>query len=61
EKAVLDKQLGSTIIGNPINVKKRLQSFLDDTKADEIMVSTMVYDHKARLHSHQLLAEIIGL
>jgi luciferase family oxidoreductase group 1 len=61
EKAVLEKQLGSTIIGNPINVKRKLQSFLDETKADEIMVSTMVYDHNARLHSHQLLAEIIGL
>jgi luciferase family oxidoreductase group 1 len=61
EKAVLEKQLGSTIIGSPINVKKKLQSFLDETKADEIMVSTMVYDHNARLYSHQLVAEIIEL
>lgn len=61
EKAVLEKQLGSTIIGSPFNVKRKLESFLDETKADEIMVSTMVYDHKARLYSHQLLAEIFGV
>jgi alkanesulfonate monooxygenase SsuD/methylene tetrahydromethanopterin reductase-like flavin-dependent oxidoreductase (luciferase family) len=61
EKAVLEKQLCSAIIGSPIIVKKKLQSFLDETKADEIMVITMVYDHNARLYSHQLVAEIIGL
>ncbi|WP_010281079.1 LLM class flavin-dependent oxidoreductase [Bacillus timonensis] len=61
EKAILEKQLGSTIIGSPITVKKKLQSFLDETKVDEIMVSTTVYDHNARLNSHQLVAEIIGL
>ncbi|MDG5789816.1 LLM class flavin-dependent oxidoreductase [Evansella sp. AB-P1] len=55
EKAVLEKQLSSTIIGSPITVKTKLQSFLDETKADEIMVSTMVYDHNARLHSHKLV------
>ncbi|MCM3584965.1 LLM class flavin-dependent oxidoreductase [Mesobacillus maritimus] len=61
EKAVLEKQLRSTIIGNPTTVKKKLESFLDETKADEIMVSTMVYDQNARLYSHQLVAEIMGL
>lgn len=61
EKAVLEKQLSSTIIGSPTTVKNKLESFLDETKADEIMVSTMVYDHNARLYSHQLVSEIIGL
>lgn len=60
EKAILEKQLSSTIIGSPNNVKEKLQSFLDETKADEIMVSTMVYDHNARLYSHKLVAEIMG-
>jgi len=60
EKAILEKQLSSTIIGSPNNVKNKLQSFLDETKADEIMVSTMVYDHNARLYSHKLVAEIMG-
>ncbi|GAE26795.1 hypothetical protein JCM9140_2896 [Halalkalibacter wakoensis JCM 9140] len=61
EKAVLEKQLASTIIGSPNKVKKELELFLEETRADEIMVSTMVYDHKARLYSHQLVAEIMGL
>jgi luciferase family oxidoreductase group 1 len=61
EKAVLEKQLSSIIVGSPITVRKKLQSFLDETKVDELMVSTMVYDHKARLYSHQLVAEQMGL
>ncbi len=31
------------------------------TKADEVMVTTMIYDHAARRHSYELLAEAFGL
>jgi hypothetical protein len=31
------------------------------TKADEIMVTTMIYDHNARRRSYELLAEAFGL
>lgn len=58
EKAVLEKQLSSTIIGSPATVQKKLEKFLEETRADEIMISTMVYDHTARLHSHELVAEV---
>jgi hypothetical protein len=32
-----------------------------ETKADEIMITTMIYDHKARVHSYELLARAFGL
>ena len=31
------------------------------TKADEVMVTTMIYDHAARRRSYELLAEAFGL
>jgi hypothetical protein len=31
------------------------------TKADEVMITTMVYDHAARRRSYELLAEAFGL
>ena len=34
---------------------------IDATKADEVMVTTMIYDHGARRRSYQLLAEAFGL
>jgi hypothetical protein len=34
---------------------------VDATKADEVMITTMVYDHAARKHSYTLLARAFGL
>jgi hypothetical protein len=31
------------------------------TRADEIMITSMVYDHAARRHSYELLAEAFAL
>src|ERR1700716_60866 len=33
----------------------------DAPKADEVMVTTMIYDHAARRHSYELLADAFGL
>lgn len=45
------------IIGSPETVRAVLDPLLDRTQADELMVLTMVYDHSARLHSYDLLAD----
>ncbi|WP_153126835.1 LLM class flavin-dependent oxidoreductase [Peribacillus tepidiphilus] len=58
EKAFVQQQLGSSIIGSPETVKEKLQSFLDDTQADEIMVNAQIFDHQARLHSFEIVAEV---
>jgi hypothetical protein len=42
-------------------VKARLEPLIAATKADEMMITTMVYDHAARKHSYELLAEAFGL
>ena len=38
-----------------------LGPLIEATKADEVMVTTMIYDHAARRHSYELLAEAFGL
>ncbi|WP_047154838.1 LLM class flavin-dependent oxidoreductase [Aneurinibacillus tyrosinisolvens] len=58
EKEALQQQLGSSIVGSPETVKQKLQMFLDDTQADEMMVIAQIFDHQARLHSYEILAEI---
>lgn len=60
EKAALDQQLRTTIVGSPDTVKQKLQAFLDETQADEIIVNGQIYDHKARLRSFELLSEIVN-
>jgi luciferase family oxidoreductase group 1 len=59
EKAALQQTLGSSIIGGPETVKEKLQQFMKDTKANEIMAVAHIYDHQARLRSYELLAELI--
>ena len=49
------------IVGGVETVMKRLLPLIEATRADEIMVTTMVYDHAARRHSYELLAQAFGV
>ncbi|MEK3719366.1 LLM class flavin-dependent oxidoreductase [Paenibacillus sp. FSL H8-0034] len=60
EEAHIRKQLSYTITGNKATVQKKLQQVLQDTGADEIIVSAQIYEHKARLRSYQYLAELVN-
>jgi luciferase family oxidoreductase group 1 len=60
EKELLAQRLGSSIIGGPETVKHRLQSFLDDTQANEMIVNAQIFDHQARLRSYEILSGIVG-
>ncbi|MNF09883.1 hypothetical protein D3C80_2106650 [compost metagenome] len=55
------KQLNASIIGNPDEVREKLQAFIDNTGADELIINTTMYDHKARVRSYELVAEITGM
>ena len=45
------------IVGSPDTVKSRLLSLAKSTRADELMITTMTYDHAARRRSYELLAD----
>ncbi|MDQ0255707.1 luciferase family oxidoreductase group 1 [Evansella vedderi] len=59
EKSILEKQLGGSIIGSPINVKEQLEVFLTKTQAKEIMINGQIYDHQARLRSFEIISDIM--
>lgn len=52
---------GSAIIGGPDTIRRRLEELAEATEADELMVTTMVYDHADRLRSYEMVAELAGL
>ncbi|PLR78470.1 LLM class flavin-dependent oxidoreductase [Bacillus sp. V3-13] len=58
EKAALEQQLGSSIIGSPETVKEKLQAFLNETGADEMMINAQIYDHQDRLRSFEIVSEV---
>jgi luciferase family oxidoreductase group 1 len=42
-------------VGSPATVRGKLMPLIDATKAQELMVTTMIYDHTARKRSYELL------
>lgn len=59
ELAALDQQLATSIIGSPETVQRKLQEFLNETQADEMMVISSIYDHEKRKKSYELLSELV--
>jgi luciferase family oxidoreductase group 1 len=47
--------------GAPKTILARLLPFIAATQADEVMITTMIYDHAARRHSYELMAQAFGL
>lgn len=57
EAAAVGSMLAESIIGGPDTVQRGLESLLQRTGADEIMVNAMIHDHAARQHSYTLVAK----
>jgi luciferase family oxidoreductase group 1 len=49
------------IVGSPATVADRLAALTAATAADELMITTMIYDHAARRRSYELMAEAFAL
>ena len=52
---------GRVFVGSPATVRAQLTPLIEATQADELMITTMVYDHAARRHSYELMAQEYGL
>jgi alkanesulfonate monooxygenase SsuD/methylene tetrahydromethanopterin reductase-like flavin-dependent oxidoreductase (luciferase family) len=48
-------------VGSPRTVYDRLAPLIEATKADELMITSMIYDHRARRRSYELMAEAFAL
>jgi luciferase family oxidoreductase group 1 len=58
EEASVRSSLSASIIGDPATVEQRLDGFIEDTGADELIIHSMIYDHAARVHSYEIVARI---
>ena len=55
---MLDEVLSCTAIGSRDTVKRIMKDFIEQTGADELMITSMIYDHNARLRSYEITAEV---
>lgn len=58
ERLFLDEFLACTFVGSPATIRRELAGFVARTGADELIVSTMIHDHAARLRSLELAAAV---
>jgi luciferase family oxidoreductase group 1 len=58
EKTMLDNVLSCSAIGSPTTVTLQLQAFIARTEADELMITSQIFDHAQRLHSYEITADI---
>jgi luciferase family oxidoreductase group 1 len=58
DRLFVEDRFQSSIIGSPETVHKGLRSLLDDSGADELMITTMVHGHEDVLHSYDLVAQL---
>jgi alkanesulfonate monooxygenase SsuD/methylene tetrahydromethanopterin reductase-like flavin-dependent oxidoreductase (luciferase family) len=58
ERAMIAQALSSTAVGSPDAVRLGLESFISRTGADELIVTSQIFDHGARLRSYEITAEI---
>jgi luciferase family oxidoreductase group 1 len=61
EKVAIAKNRARMSVGSPATVKAKLEALIASTKADEVMVTTMIHGHAARKRSYELLAQASGL
>ena len=61
DRALIGQNRARLVVGDKNKVMTHLEPLIASTKADEVMITTMIYDHEARKHSYELMAEAFGL
>src|SRR5580698_1327078 len=60
ERALLDQVLSCASIGTLEMVRADLRNFIRQTRADELMITSQIFDHAARLRSFEIAAEALS-
>ena len=60
ERAMLEQALACSAVGSPDTVRRGVEAFVARTGADELIVTSQIYDHLARLRSYEILARVMG-
>ena len=61
EQAIVAKYRALQIVGTPGEVRADIERRVEESDADEVMVTSLLHDPAARLHSFELLAEVFEM
>jgi luciferase family oxidoreductase group 1 len=60
-RALLRQVLTCSAVGDASTVKSKIEAFVERTGADELMITSQIFDHRARLRSYEIVAEAMGI
>ena len=58
EKHQVSKMLSRSFLRSPETVRHCLDSLIEETSADGLIIASAIYDHSARLRSYEILADV---
>jgi luciferase family oxidoreductase group 1 len=59
-RALLRQVLSCSAVGDAAAVKEKIGAFVERTGADELMITSQIFDHGARLRSYEIVAEAMA-
>src|SRR3954465_4200040 len=59
ERIAIEHRTRYTAVGGPEKVEQRLREIIDETDADEIILTAQIFDHSARLRSFEIGATLL--
>jgi luciferase family oxidoreductase group 1 len=57
-RTMLDDVLSCSAVGSPTTVHQELHAFVDRPGADELMIASQIFDHKARIRSYEIASRV---
>ena len=58
EQVMLNQVLSCTAIGTAQKIESDILTFIAKTEADELMITSQIFDHQARLKSYKITADV---
>lgn len=59
EELQVKRMTRCSLVGSPDTIRKELVALLEETGASEIMATAQIYDHRARLDSFEIFADVM--
>jgi alkanesulfonate monooxygenase SsuD/methylene tetrahydromethanopterin reductase-like flavin-dependent oxidoreductase (luciferase family) len=56
---MVENMLACTFIGNKDTLRENVGGFIEDTKIDELMVTSYIYDEVAKMRSLEILKQAL--
>jgi luciferase family oxidoreductase group 1 len=59
ERVQAQRMLAMSVVGSPDTVREKLEGILTQTRVNELMIVSDIYDHALRLQSYEYIAQIM--